>query len=471
VSRLAYRWRWPAGAMALLVVSALIVLWARVRPGYDPYGWLVWGHLTLHGRLDTNGAPSWKPLPYLFTLPYALAGRHAVYLWMTTAFAISLSGAVFAWRVAFSLVAAPGARRYAAYAAGLTAAVALLAIDNFPHSILSAESDTMVVALALAAVDCILQGRYRWAFWVWWLAALGRPEVWAPMGLYVLWAWRAVPRMRAQMVAGVVVIPLLWFGIPALTSHSPFSAATLAEKSPRQLHGNKITGTISRFAALDPTPVKLAAVVAVILAALRRDRGGLLLTGGVVLWVVVEIAFALHGWSAVPRYLYEAAAGTGVLAGVAIGRIILDFPDAARRLARAPRGATAGGVATVALVAAFAVALVPTLHGRIAAEKKDLRGQRTRTRYINLLASGVDHLGGARILACGQPNIGIGWQSVLAWQLGTNVGVLYFSRNNENAHPHPIENMYPHAYGWQFFPSDWTTPTQASRCRGLRYRT
>jgi hypothetical protein len=119
----------------------------------------------------------------------------------------------------------------------------------------------------------------------------------------------------------------------------------------------------------------------------------------------------------------------------------------------------------------LAVSLVPVIHSRIVAERKDLRGQRTRTRYINLLAGGVGHLGGARILACGQPQIGIGWQSILAWQLGTNVGVLYFSRQNEIEHPHPIENMYSHSYGWQFFPSDWTNSTQASRCRGLTYRT
>ena len=82
-----YRLRWPLGAVALLAVSVALVVVTQVRPGYDPYGWLVWGHLTLHGKLDTNGAPSWKPLPYLFTLPYALAGRDALYLWMTTAFA------------------------------------------------------------------------------------------------------------------------------------------------------------------------------------------------------------------------------------------------------------------------------------------------------------------------------------------------------------------------------------------------
>lgn len=454
----------------MLVVSALIVIWARVRPGYDPYGWLVWGHLTLHGRLDTNGAPSWKPLPYLFTLPYALLGRNALYLWMTTAFAISLTGVVFAARVAFWLVAAPAARRYAAYAAGLSAAVGLLAIEHYPHSILSAESDTMIVALCLIAVDGILQRRYRWAFWMWWLAALGRPEAWAPIGLYFLWAWRAQPRRRAEMTVGMVLIPVLWLGVPALTSHSPFSGATLAEHSVRALHGNKVTGTIRRFLALNPPAVELAALAAVLLAAMRRDRGVPALAGGVILWVGVEIAFALHGWSAVPRYMYEAAAATAVLAGVAVGRIILELHDGARRRHLGPRR-IAAGLALLGAVLAVGISLPPVLRERIAAERRDLRGQRIRARYISLLAGGVTHLGAARILACGQPNIGVGWQSILAWQLGTNVGMLYFSPASEQTNPRPIVNMHPNAHGWRFFPSNWTSSTQASRCRGLAYQT
>jgi hypothetical protein len=469
-TRLACRLRWPLGALALLAVSALLVAVAQVRPGYDPYGWLVWGHLTLHGKLDTNGAPSWKPLPYLFTLPYALAGRDALYLWMATAFAVSLSGMVFAWRVAFRLVAAPPERRYAAHVAGLVAAIAVAGIARYPHSILSAESDTMIVALCLAAVDCILHRRYRWAFWLWWLAALGRPEAWALLGLYFVWAWRRVPAMRRQMVAGLVLVPLLWFGIPALTSNSPFSAAKLAENSPRALQGNKITGTVSRFLALNSPSIKIAAGLAVALAAVRRDRGVFVLIAGVALWVAVEIAFALHGWSAVPRYVYEAGAGVCVLAGVFVGRVILDAPQALdwMRLRVSPQVA---GLTSLVVLAVFALSLAPSARSRILYEQHDLRGQRTRATEIELLENVVDRLGADRILGCGQPNIGIGWQSVLAWDLGTNVGVLYYNPNSERKHPHPIENMYPHAYGWQFFPSHESDADQVSRCRGLRYRT
>jgi hypothetical protein len=455
----------------MLVLATIVMEWARARPGYDPYGWLVWGHLTIHGKLDTNGAPSWKPLPFLFTVPYALFGKHALQLWMITAFAFSLSGLVFAWRVAFWLVDAPPERRYAAYAAGLVAALSVLGIDIYLHSILSAESDTMIVALCLAAADCIICRRYRWAFWAWWLAALGRPEVWAPMALYVIWAWRSIPAMRRQMVIGIVLIPVLWLGIPALTSKSPFSAASLAERSPRALHGNKLTGTFSRFLGLDAGPIKLAALIATGMAIVRRDRPVLLLAGGVVLWVLIEAAFALHGWPAVSRYMYEPAAGVCVLAGVFVGRVILDARSilAWMHLRVSPRVA---GWAAAAVVAIFVVSLVPVAHGRINAERADLTQQRARTAEISLLASVVNRLGPSRILACGQPNIGIEWQSILAWDLGTNTGVLYFSSKAEDEHHKWVENMYTHSYGWQFFPGNGIANARPpARCKGLTFST
>ncbi len=480
LTRLAERHRWWLGAAGLILVALIVVEWAGTRPGYDPYGWLVWGHLTIHGALDTNGAPSWKPLPFLFTVPYALAGHHALVLWMVTAVAISLSGPVFAWRVAFVLVAAPAPRRYAAYVAGLVAALAVLGIDQYLHSILSAESDSMIVALCLAAADCILHRRYRWAFWMWWLAALGRPEVWGPLAIYCVWAWRAQPAMRRQMIAGLVLIPVLWFGIPALTSKSPFSAASLAQNSPREVRGDKLTGTFDRFLGLDAASIKLAALIAVALAAWRRDRAVLVLAGAVVLWVVIEMVFALHGWPAVPRYMYEAAGGVCVLAGVFTGRVILDAPAVLRRVARRVRSARVSfvlssprlaGWAAVIVLAVFAVSLAPAARSRISYERHDLTAQRARTHEIALLAGVVSHLGAARILACGQPNIPIEFQSMLAWDLGTDTGRLYFSAAYEREHEHPIVNMYPHSYGWQVFPSDWTNAAQAARCRGLTERT
>ena len=93
-----------------------------------PYGWLVWGHQTIIGSLDTNAAPSWKPLPYLFTVPFALFGHYQVWLWMIASLAISLSGVVFAGRIAYRLVGAAPQRRWAGIVAAAFAGLGVLGI-------------------------------------------------------------------------------------------------------------------------------------------------------------------------------------------------------------------------------------------------------------------------------------------------------------------------------------------------------
>ena len=373
------RFRWPLGALALLAISTVIVLLARVRPGYDPYGWLVWGKLSLHWKLETDGAPSWKPLPYLFTLPYALVGHYALWLWMITAVAVSLSGAVFAWRIAFRLVDASPERRYAAYAAGAVAAIGVLGIRDYTHFYLSSQSDPMIVALCLAAIDCHLCGRLRWSFWLWVLGALGRPEVWPFLAFYTVWLWRRDPAQRRMIIAGIVAIPLLWFGIPGLTARSPFVAGDNALGSVRALHENKIWGTVDRFLDLHELPIWLASLAAVAFAVIRRQRFVLILAAGAVVWVLVEIAFVLHGWPGVPRYLFEPVAIACVLAGIAVGRVILDVPPLLARVV--PRvSPSVIGWATGVLVLLFLATWAPGAHSRLRIEKADLVHERARAR-------------------------------------------------------------------------------------------
>ncbi len=477
----ARRYPWILTAAGLLVLSLLVVLWARTRPGYDPYGWLVWGKLTIHLKLDTNGAPSWKPLPFLFTVPYAVVGHYALWLWMVTSVAISLSGPLFAWRIAFRLTGADPARRYAAYAAGLFAALLVLVMEDpvgrfsYVHYILSAESDTMIVSLCLAAVDCHLSGRRGWAFWMWWLGALGRPEVWPFFGLYGLWLWRAVPSYRRWVAAGFVLIPVFWFGIPGLTSKSFLTAGNIAENSPRAIHGNKVVGVITRFRELEPWPVWVAAALAVALAVYRRQRALLVLVAGGVLWVLIEVAFALHGFPAVPRYMFEAGAVVAILAGVFVGRVILDVPPLLARWLRgldpvrlSARTATQlGGWGAALVVAAFAGSMLPTARTQERLERVDLRHERTRTTLVNHLSGVVSRLGASRILACGQPNIPIEYQSILAWYMGLKIGALYVYRPALAQHPHPLVNMYPIKHGgWKVFTSNVDAANTAS-CRGL----
>jgi hypothetical protein len=475
---LAYRYRWVLTAAGLLIVSLAIVLYARTRPGYDPYGWLVWGKLTIHLKLDTNGAPSWKPLPYLFTVPYALAGHYALWLWMVTSVAISLSGPIFAWRIAFRLTDSRPERRYAAYVAGLCAAGFVFALQDpvgnysYVHYILSAESDTMIVSLCLLAVDLHLSGHHKAAFWIWWLGSLGRPEVWPFYGLAGLWLWRYVPSYRRWLYASVVLLIFLWFGIPGISSKSLLTAGNVAENSPREIHGNKVTGVISRFHELLPTTVWVAAVLTVAWAAWRRRITILVVAAGTVLWVLIEIAFALHGFPAVPRYMFEAGAAVGVLAGVFIGRIVHELPGLLAQLIRRVDGGRLGprlvsGVGTwgtILVLVLIAGSLAGAAHHQERIERVDLRHERQRTVLIGHLSGVVRALGVSDMFACGQPNLPIEYQSAFAWYAGVNTGVLYVNPSYVKKHPHPLVNIYPIAgAGWEAFPSG-VDPAHAAAC-------
>jgi len=425
-------------AIGLLVVSLLILLWARTRPGFDPYGWLVWGRQTVAGNLDTNAAPSWKPLPFLFTAPYGLFGRYQLWLWMVTALAVSLAGAVFAGRIAYRLTARDSDRRYPAYAAAAFAAAGYFGLSSYWHYMLSAQSDPMIVALCLAAIDCHLSGRYRWAWVLGALASLGRPEVWLFLGLYSIWAWLRVPSMRWLIGGGIVLLVVLWFGIPALTSRSPFVAASNALGSGRRLRSDRVFGTIGRFLGLNPAAIELTALLAVAVAAVRRDRVTLALAAGVCAWVIVEIAFSLHGWPGLGRYMFEPAAVLIALAGVGIGNLLV----------QAPRISRVAGWAGVALVAVIVLALVPPAVTRARSEHHDIVGQRTRTAQINKLTGTISRLGGAsRLEPCGEPLTRLEYQTILAWNLHVNVARVGYKYGPAVAGHRPIVLFTPLSRG------------------------
>ncbi len=429
-----------ASAAALLVLSLLILLWARTRPGFDPYGWLVWGHQTVAGNLDTNAAPSWKPLPFLFTAPFGLFGHYQLWLWMVTSLAVSLAGAVFAARIAYRLTLGDDAsdQRWAAWVAAAFAAAAYFGISTYWHYMLSAQSDPMIVTLCLAAIDCHLSGRFRWAFALAVLAALGRPEAWLFLGLYSIWAWLRVPSMRRLIVAGLVLTVLLWFGIPALTSRSPFVAASNALGSGRRLRSDRVFGTIGRFLDLNTAVIELTALIAVVLAVIRRDRLTLALAAGACAWVIVEIAFALHGWPGLGRYMYEPAGVVVALAGVAVGRLLIE----------APRVSRAVGWAGAALVVVIAVALVPPALSRARDEHHDIVGQRTRTDEIGKLSSTVASLGGsARFKPCGEPLTRLEYQTILAWTLHVNVSTVGYKYSPAIAGGRPVVLFTPFSHG------------------------
>jgi hypothetical protein len=453
--------------VGLVLLSVILVQWAGTRPSYDAYGWLVWGHQTLHLTLDLGGAPSWKPLPYLFTVPYALAGHYELNLWMITCVTVSLAGAVFGGRIAYRLTldeetGAPGApsyRRFAPIVAAVFAGAAVLGLEDYMHYILSVQSDPMIVSFTLAAIDSHLSDRPRLAFLLGVLASLGRPEAWPFLGLYSLWLWRRMPSTRWLVGAGLALIAFMWFGIPTITNGRPLVAGQLAQLSPRALRENKILGTIGRFTELEYLPIWIAALLTVAVAFLRRNRLVLLLAAGSVVWVIVEIAFALHGWPALPRYVMPAAGVAAVLAGVGVGWVLLEAP---RLRAGLPRWA---GVPVVVLLAAT---LVPGALARMHTERRDLKHERGRTHEIELLQTTINTLGGYQhIRNCGEPVSNVEYVSPLAWLVKLDVGFVGHRPDYELHQKYPIVLFTPLVHGgWAVRPVH-TRPHQVARCRGL----
>jgi hypothetical protein len=455
----------------IAVVSVILVAWARTRPSYDAYGWLVWGYQTLHLKLDLGGAPSWKPLTYLFTVPLAVFGHYEMWLWMFVSCAIALGGAVFGGRIAYRLSGGgtvtsddPALARYAPWAAAIFAGAAVLGLQQYMHYILSFQSDPMLVTFTLAAIDMHLLGKYRWTLVLGVLATLGRPEAGAWLGLWGIWAWIKLPSMRWWLLGGAVVVAFGWFGIPTITNHRPLLAGDLAQKSPRALRHNQFFGTLGRFRDLEYAPVWIATLFTIVVAAFRRDRTVLALAGVAVIWVVVEIAFAYHGWPALGRYMFEPAAIGAVLAGVGVGWVLKWLPSLRPGLPR-----WIGVPVVVVLVGA----LVPGAVARISDEHKDLRHERARTHQIALLQTTTNTLGGAHHVSdCGQPVTDVGYVSALAWLYHRNVGTVGgLQQGVEKAElrnpnlPKVLFRPVPTG-GWSVLPLH-TRPFQVARCHGL----
>jgi hypothetical protein len=328
------------------------------------------------------------------------------------------------------------------------------------HYILSVQSDPMIVTFTLAGIDMYLSGRLRWAFALGVVAALGRPEAWCLLGPYSVYLWLRVPSIRRTVLVGWAVILFFWFGIPTITNHRPFVSAQLAERSPRELHQSQITGTISRFTELQYLPMWIAALVAVAWAGLRRNWLAWWLAGGAVLWVVVEIAFALHGWPGLPRYMFEAAAMAVILAGAGVGWLLMEAPRLRMGL---PRWA---GVPVVAVLVAT---LVPGAVARVRTERTDLKHERGRTHEMALLKTTIDALDGYRhIRNCGEPVTVVEYASALAWYTHLDVGSVGYLPPVEKRKRYPIVLFSPVARGgWSVLP--WHTRRhQRARCSNLR---
>jgi hypothetical protein len=396
---------WAARHLAVVLVLGLTLatfLWPSA-PTYDPWAWIVWGREILHLDLSTVQGPSWKPLPVLLTTPFAAFGGVAPDLWLFVARAGAIAGVVLAYRVG---------RRLGGVAAGAAAAAAYaLAPWTLQNGALG-NSEGLLVALTLGAVDRHLAGRLRPAYLCALGAALLRPEVWPFMGLYALWlAWRE-PGLRTLVVAGLVALPVLWL-LPELWGSGDLLRAAHRARTPRReslaFADNPVRAVLEQFRQMLTPAIWAGLGLLAVTALARRARGRreLAVTGallaGAVLWVAEVAIMTNDGFSGNARYLILPAALACLLAGIGVGWAI-------RAVAGAPRGAAAAALAVAAAVGFGA----PTVH-RLPAVRDAMRYEANLTDGLSVA---VSQAGGAkRLLACGDPYTGAFQVPSVAWQL------------------------------------------------------
>ncbi len=382
------------GCLALAALSLL----APSIPSYDPFAWLVWGRELVEPSQSFGlaGGPSWKPLPVLFTAPFSLvAGAAAPSLWLL----VARTGALLALAGAYALGA-----RIAGMWAGVVAAVAVLLTDQFTSLTWRGASEPLLLACVLWAIERHHSGRRGTAFALAVAAALIRPEAWPFLGLYALWRWRETAwRERLLMLGGLALVPLLWFGPPALVG-DPFAASSHAANYDGQTGSDPALTALRRGLALALAPVWVLAAAAV---ALRpRDRVVRLLALGGVAWLLLVVVMTVAGYPGLARFMLPAAAVACVLAGVGAVELVRRASEHGRR-----SGGALAAILLLAVGAAFGV-------GRADSEASQTRTAIDAARLQHQLTQAIAGAGGrTRVLACGVVAVNHTAQTALAWKL------------------------------------------------------
>ncbi len=439
--------------LAVLAVASFIVglvsLLIPSTPSYDPWSWLVWGHEIVHGFLATAGGPSWKPLPMLFTVPFALFGHLQPDMWLV----ISRAGAAMAvfmcfrlaWRLTRDIGPASGTasalRWIAPLIAAIIAAGSLINSPGFVSNNALGYSEGLATALMLAAVDRFLDGHRRWAFVLGFFAALDRPELWIFWIPYGLWlAWRD-PGARKLVVGLLVLNFLLWFGPDGLagvtraqhprSNSAAFTACPLCtvfrhEAWPTVLNRIKIPAILGML------------VAAGLLARTRRRwwgtaadletkaRGWLLAIGlfGFVWWFGIALETQAGGFSGNSRYLVLGTAPVGIAGAVSWGWLaqglaaLLAHLRERRAALRRVAGSVARPVGALVAVGLF-LAVPPWIGTNLISLPKTHHALVDQAKLRENLNTTVSEYGGAKkLLACGQV-MTEGFQvPMVAWTLG-----------------------------------------------------
>jgi hypothetical protein len=383
-----------AASLALALLSLLL----PTTPTYDPYAWLIWGREVLHLDLNTRFGPSWKPLPVLFTTVFGLVPSAAPDLWVAVARAGAIAAVALAFRVAWRLGGG--------VTGGLVAAACLALSTDFLRFSAIGDSEGLLVALVLAAVDLHLSGRWRAALWLVFAACLLRPEAWPFAGLYALWLWRADPGARRTMIGMAVGTFALWFGPELWGSGDALRAGSRArDPNPNAIAfaDHPALEAVKRMLSMTPWPAEIGVLAVAVgwLTGRWRDRGGALVTVAALAWLALVAAMTEAGFSGNARYMIAPVALACVAGGIGWGAIVARLPG--------PR------VAMAAASLVLAAALLLTAAREI---PLDARAARNEARLMDALSAAVREAGGApAVRACGGSTTGPFQVTALAWRL------------------------------------------------------
>jgi hypothetical protein len=447
-------------AAVALALGALSLLFPST-PTYDPWAWILWGREIAHIDLQTTGGPSWKPFPVIFTTVFSLFGEAAPDLWLVVARGGALLAVLLAFRLAWRLTGGG----VAGATAGIVGAVALIISSQFVRTMALGNSEGLMVAFTLWAVERHLDGRYRQAFVLAFLASLLRPEIWLFMGLYGLWLV-LIDRRALWLVVSLGVLTIaLWF-LPEYWGSGNFNRAADRAQQPNPnspaFAEHPFLEVVRDTWPLVITPVKGAAAFALVLAAIdwiRARRQGAVLAVGFLgaAWIVLIGLMTEAGFSGNPRYIILGTSLLAVVGGVGFGRVVQIAGAAMRRVAGPahPRVATAAGLVVFAVLALASVHWAKPRFDNFDDLDKALRYQ-AELRFD--LEAALAKAGGAEAFkACGKATAGKFSVPLAAWYLDEHTldvglvpapqGVIVAARttNKQTLKPQP-QQPYPPGY-------------------------
>jgi hypothetical protein len=405
-----------------LLLSALTLLFPST-PTYDPWAWIMWGREIVQLDLVTEGGPSWKPLPVLFTAPFSLFGADvAPYLWVW----IARAGGLLALAMAFRLARRLTGTGAAGIVGGIFAVAFLATTYEYVRDAALGNSEALLAGLVLWAIERDLDGRRDHALYLGFAAALLRPEVWPFLGLYGAWLWLEEPRLRLRMAILAALIPLLWFGPELWGSGNALRASDRANNpNPGSAAFAAHPGleVIERFHDRTVWALKAAGLVGMLVAAVawtrRRWQGPVLWIAAIGLaWLVLVAAMTEGGYAGNQRYLIVTTAALCVLAGIGVGRVFQGLLLVGTRLTGNARAALAGAVVVFAAAIAIGWPVVEDKADNIDATLDELRYEAS---LWHTLDDAVEAGGGRDgLLACGAVYSGPFQTQMVAYELGVH---------------------------------------------------